>query len=398
MRDALLGSVAVMLVLVATAPLVGAYQPALEPVHAHDGPASQIQDLAYDADRDTIWSVSKDGGVIGYNPAEDGIVAERGFSQGHAVALGDSQVYAAAGDQLWTFDLEAEEWSELTKLQDHAADMAYDAENDVIWVGGGQTVTGYDASDGSVVASHDEHTDGLETIAVHGESGLVASGTTWADEVIVWDSQAETVAHEPDVPSDVGSISALSFTVDGELLIGTDAEDNSWVGMLDLDAGNVVAEHRVHVFAVSEVLYDDERDVIVSTGFDNSIRFYDVDAEDMITAHEHADTIYTADLSMEDDLLWVGDGEERTGQVTGIDVSDVSDSGTEETDDTTQDPNEGADMETGDDTSDDTGDQETQDGTGSDSGDEASESPLGVWTGLAAVGVALVAARRGARS
>jgi len=388
MRRSALGLVLAALAILLTAPLAGAYTPVLEPVHAQDGHASAIQDLDYNGATDRVWSVAEDGGVIGYDIENDQIVAERGFERGHAIATSDGEVHVAAADTLWTYDLEAEEWSQLATLQDHAADMEYDVGNDVLWVAGGETVTGYDATDGSVVASHEQHTDGLETIAVDGERGLVASGTTWSDEVLVWDVEEETVAHEPEVPGDVGSISSLEFTRDGELLIGTDAESESWVGMVDLQAGETVAEHRVHVFAVSGVEHLAEQDVIVSTGLDNSVRLYDVQAGNMVDVYEHADTIYTAELSDEDELLWVGDGEERTGQVTAIDVADQHVSSGEDTDDETADPDAGADA----------GDDEATEDTSPAGGDadEADESPAGLAVAVLGVALALaVAGRRG---
>lgn len=367
-----------------TAPGALAFAPALEVAHEYGGHDAEIRDVEYDAASGVVWSLDKSGGLVGYDVAEGSTVVTESFEQGHALALGPGLVFVASGSTLWAYEIDSGERVEAAQLQDHVAGLAYDEEREVVWTAGHETVYGHDVHDGSVVASHEEHTDGMSSIAVHGD--YVASGTSWQDEVVVWDIESEEVAWQPEFPEDVGKIGAVGFTQDGRLLVGTDAEDGSLVGLYDVEAQATEVEYREHVFSVSGVAYDASADVIVSTGFDNTVKFYDV-AEDALAAeYEHGDTIYTADLDAGNDLLWFGDGEDGPGTVTGLDVS-------------AQEPEGGDGDPAGDDGASGAADEEDGGTDEPDSGDAAggNESPLGLGSLVAGLGAALVAARRSSK-
>lgn len=357
------------------APGALAFTPALEVADEHTEHEGKIQDLEFDEGNGIVWSLSKDGGgLVGYDVDEGTVVAREQVETGHGLAVGDGVVYVASGHTLWSYDVDADELSQLAQLQDVVAGLAYDDQRDLVWTAGHQTVYAHDASNGSLIASHEEHTDGMSSIAVHGD--YVVSGTTWQDEVVVWDVESEEVVWQPDFPEDVGKIGAVDFTDDGRLLVGTDAEDRSLVGMYDVDAREPLATYREHVFGVSGVDYHSTADVIVSTGLDNTVKFYDVAEGSLAAEYEHEDTIYTADLDEERNLLWFGDGEDQPGTVTGLDVSDQDEApGSREADGSAADDGMPGDPSSGDAAS-------------------GNESPLGLASLLAGVGLALTAARR----
>lgn len=269
---------------------------------------------------------------------------------------------------LWAYDVEDDQRSQLGTLEDHAGAMEYDHERDIIWVAGGVQVTGYSADDGSVVTSHREHTDELSALAVHGE--YVATATTFGDEVIVYDVAEETVAFEPELPADVLGVGDLALTNDDELIVATDAEDNSYVAMFDLDTEDELLSYREHIFLPSSVEYVEEVDMIVTTGFDNHVLFYDVGAGAVVEQYPHDDTIYEGSLDRHNGLLWIGDGEpEEEGQpgdgtISGLDVAttlDLFDDEPDETDDA--DDTDAVDEEDADDNAVDDGDAD-DDGSG----------------------------------
>lgn len=378
MRAAIAGLAVGLTAVLFIAPGALAFTPALEVAHEHGGHDAEIQDVEYDAVSGVVWSLDKSGGFVGYDVAEGSTVVTQTFERGHALALGPGLVFVASGSTLWAYEIANDERVEAAQLEDHVAGMAYDEKREVVWTAGHETVYGHDLHDGSIVASHEEHTDGMSSIAIHGD--YVASGTSWQDEVVVWDIESEEVAWQPDFPEDVGKIGAVDFTEDGRLLVGTDAEDGSLVGMYDVEAQATEVEYREHVFSVSGVAYDASADVIVSTGFDNTVKFYDVAEDSLAAEYEHEDTIYTADLDTDNDLLWFGDGEDQPGTVTGLDVSDEQPAA----DDGSSDDSAGEDGGT---------DEPSDGGTAS-----GNESPLGLASLVTALGVALVAARRAGKS
>lgn len=319
-------TITVVVALVVLTALVGvslAFTPTLEVVHEHDEHGETLEDVEYDDLNDIVWSLDGDGTFVAYDVAAEDVVVNEEFEMGHALAVGDDLVYIAAGDTLWEWDVADEESSELTSLEDHAAAIDYDEARDIVWVAGHETVYGYDVGDGSLIHSHDEHTDGMSDIAVQGD--YVASATTWHDEVIVYDIEAEEVAFEPELPDDVSQTSSVHLTESEELIVGTGADDGDVVAMYDIETEELLAQYREHIFSVSAVEYDAEHDVIISLGFDNTIKFYDVGSESIVAEHVHEDTIFTADLDLQNDLLWFGDGEDRDGFVTGLDVSSEDD-------------------------------------------------------------------------
>lgn len=291
-----------------------------EVVDGYDDHTDTLRDVTFDESTNTVWSLDQGGGFIGYDVTNGSVIATEDVGFGHALAMGDGVVYIAERSTLWAYDIESGNLTEHATLDDHAAGMEYDESRDVIWMTGGTSVHGYHAENGSLFMSHDRHTEGTSDIAVQGR--YVASATTFGEEVIVYDVETESVAFEPDLPDDITQVSAVHLTENGELIVGTDAEEGSLVAMYDVDTGERVTGYRDHVFAVSDLTYDAERGVIISTGLDNTVKFYDVSAESVVAAYRHEDTIYAAVLDRRNEVLWFGDGEEKVGSVIGLDVSE----------------------------------------------------------------------------
>lgn len=360
-----------------------ALTPSFDTAHQHEEHTGEIQDIAYDASTDTVWSLDKEGGFVGYDVAERSVAVSEEFDRGHALAVGNGIVYVAAGSTLWAFDTADQETTEVARLQDHAAGIAYDARRDVVWTAGHETVYGHDVSDGSVVLTHEEHTDGMSSIAVHGDH--VASGTSWQDELLVYDAARDSLAWEVDFPDDVGKIGSVGFTDAGYLLVGTDAEDKSLVGMYNVETQEAVAEHRSHVFSVSDVLYHPSENLLVSAGFDNTVKLYSVDQEAVVAEHEHEDTIYAADLDTRNEVLWIGDGEQRDGLVTGLALSEqAGDAGGDATEEAPADGSTGSDGDGSTGTEGSSGEGETTE----------NESPMGLAAAIAGVAAAALVVRR----
>lgn len=295
-----------------------AYAPPLDVVHEHEEHDATIADVAHEPDHDYVFSIDEEGTVVHYDVGEGETTPIEDFDIGHAIDADDRLVFVAAGDDLWTLDVVPFEWEELTTLEAHAAGIDYDADSGVVWVTADEAVIGYNADTGEVQAMLEEHTDGLSDVAASGD--YVASATAFADEVIVYDVSAEEVVFEPDLPDDVTQVGAVHLTDDGHLIVGTDAEDDSLVAMYDVESGETLAEYREHIFVVSEVTYDETHDVIIATGFDDTITFYDVEAESVVEHYRHDDTIFAAHLDDHNDVLWFGDGEDGDGTVIGLDV------------------------------------------------------------------------------
>jgi len=370
-----------------------AYSPSLTVVHEYEDHSQTLADVAYAEQFDIVFSLDEEGGFYAYQIQRDRVDQINEFEAGHALTVGEGVVYIAAADTLWAFDVEAGELTELTQLEAHPPAIAYDEARDVVWTVGNGTVYGYDATDGSEYMTYTAHTGGIETIAVRGD--YIATGTTWSDEVVVYNVESEEVAFEPDLPDDVGQVGAVHITAGDELIVGTGAEEGDVVAMFDIVQEEQIISYREHIFSVSAVEYDQEHDVIISMGFDNTIKFYDVEAGEVATVYEHPDTIYTGDLDTRNDLLWVGDGEERSGTVTGIDVFYQEPTPTQtptptesETPSPTPDMTPSATPET---TPDETNDQ-TEDETPTTPGDDgAGFGPVLAF--LVFVGLALLAAR-----
>jgi PGF-CTERM protein len=200
----------------------------------------------------------------------------------------------------------------------HPQAIDYDEARDLVWVGGDGTVYGYDADDGSERMSYTEHSEGIGALDVHGDH--VATGTALSNEVVVYHVENEEVAFEPAMPEDIRGVGSVHVTSGDDILVGADAEDDSYVAMFDIVSGETTVEYREHIFSVPGVEYDEDNDVIISMGLDNRVIFYDIEADEVATVYDHPDTVYAGDLDTRNDLLWVGDGEQRSGTVTGIDV------------------------------------------------------------------------------
>ncbi|PSQ60437.1 MAG: hypothetical protein BRD23_02110 [Halobacteriales archaeon SW_9_67_25] len=294
-----------------------AYSPSLDVVHEYEDHSTQLVDVEYAHSLDIVFSLDEGGSLYAY-PVQEGAQQIREFEAGHALTVADDVVYIAARDTLWEYDVAAGEVTELTTLPVHPQAIDYDEARDMVWVGGDGTVYGYDAADGSERMTYTEHTEGVGALAVHGD--YVATGTATSNEVVVYHVENEAVAFEPELPDDVRGVGSVHITNGDELLVGADAEDDSFVAMFDIVAGESVVEYREHIFSVPGVAYDEDNDVIISMGLDNAVVFYDVEADEVATVYEHPDTIYAGDLDTRNDLLWVGDGEQRSGTVTGVDV------------------------------------------------------------------------------
>lgn len=312
----------IILIVVCLAAITGmaaAFEPVLTVDQEHDAHQAQIVDVEYDPQTGIVFSLDQEGNFVAYIVGEQSVEFNHPFEVGHSLAIGDMAVYVAAGDTLWEYDVRAGEISELTTLESHLSDIAYDADRDVIWGAGAGTVYAYNANDGSTFMQYTEHSDGLSSIDVQGE--YVVSGTTWKSEVVVYNVEQESVAFRPELPDDVGKISALTLTESGELLVGTGAEEGDVVAAYDLDSQEKVLQYRAHLFSVSEVMTLPSSDIIISTGFDNTVKFYDRDSGSVVAKYEHDDTIYAADLARQDDTLWFGDGEKEPGTVVGLNIS-----------------------------------------------------------------------------
>lgn len=291
--------------------------PSFDVTHEYDDHGASLTDVAFADQYQIVFSLDEAGGFIAYNVESEEVEFHHQFGErAHALAIGDEAVYIAVSDTLWVYDVPAGELSELTTLDSHAGDMAYDAQRDVVWIAGHETVYGYNADDGSDFMQYTEHSDGLNAIAVQGD--YVATGTTFESEVVVYDVAAESVAFQPDLPDDVVGIGALDLTESGDLIVGTGAENDDVIAAYDIESGEQRLQYRQHIFGVSYVEYEPTTDAIISAGADNTVKFYDVSEGSVTATYQHPDTIYTADLDRSNGILWIGDGEERTGTVTGL--------------------------------------------------------------------------------
>jgi len=320
MDDLRLGTGGVLVAVALLAGTAAAAPPVLTVVHEHTEHTGSVTDVAVGEASGTVWSLDETGGFVGYDADSGSVTTTAEFGIGHALAVGNGSVYVGENATLWEYDVAADKWRELASMGDHAAAIEYDPARDVVWTTGARSVYGYHAGNGSLFASHSQHTDGTSDLAIHGE--YVASGTTWDDEVLVYSVAEDRVVYEPEFPDYVRRIGALSFTDGGDLLVGTESEGGSLVGLYDVEAEQRVTGYREHVFGVSEVVHDAERDRIVSTGVGNRIVFFDLETDSVVATYDHDDTIYTAALDGASGLLWFGDGEETDGRLIGLDVSD----------------------------------------------------------------------------
>lgn len=312
-------AVSILLCLAIMSGVVVAFEPKLNVEHEHSAHEATIVDVEYDPQTGVVFSLDKAGNFVAYIAEDETVEFNHPFEVGHALAIGDMAVYIAAGSTLWEYDIEAGELSELTTLESHLADLTYDDEREVIWGAGHRTVYGYNADDGSNFMQYTEHSDGLSSIDVQDDH--VVSGTTWKSEVVVYDVEQESVAFEPKLPEDVGKISALELTESGELLVGTGAEEGDVIAAYDVETQEKLLQYRAHMFSVSEVIAIPSSNIIVSTGFDNSVKFYDRNTNSVVAEYQHEDTIYAAALDHQQDLLWFGDGEERPGNIVGLSIA-----------------------------------------------------------------------------
>jgi len=117
---------------------------------------------------------------------------------------------------------------------------------------------------------------------------------------------------------------------------------DDFVGGYDLAGDGWRFTHREHVFGVSSLGVEPTENVVVSTGGDNTVKFYDPAADAVVAEYAHADTIYAASIDRNNGLVWIADGENRDGVVTGLDIQ--ADEATAETADegasTEADPSE----------------------------------------------------------
>lgn len=289
--------------------------------HEYTDHGGTLVDVGYDDQYDIVWSLDENGTFVGYEVSngEVGLATEQ-FDAGHALAVGDGAVYIAEAGTLWEFDVAAGNLTQLGTLEEHPGAMAYDAQRDVIWATGRGTVYGYNAADGSEFATYSPHSDGIETIDVRGD--YIATGTTWQPELVVYDIEQGDVVLEPEFEA-VGGVTATYLTEDGDVIVGTRGDDaDDLITAFDIQSGEQHLSYRSHIFGVSHVEYEPSTETILSTGFDNTVKFFDVSEGSVVDQYQHEDTIYTADLDRTNGMLWVGDGEERVGTVTGLDIED----------------------------------------------------------------------------
>lgn len=314
-----LGVVGAIAFLLLTAGSVVAFSPPLEVVHTHSAHEGAIVDVEYDQRFDVTWSLDEGGTFVGYAVGEAAVEVTHDFEQGHAIAVGDAAVYVAAGDTLWSYDVPAGEINEVGTLAVHPQDMAYDADRGAVWIGGQGTVHGYDVADGTEIGNYSVHSDGVGVVDARGD--YVVSGTTWEPEVVVYDVEAGEVVAEPTLPADTQGVSAAALVGDDTLLVGALGDDaNDFVGAYDLAADRWRFSHREHVFGVTGLAREPISDLVVSTGGDNTVKFYDPESDSIVEEYVHEDTIYAASLDDANGLVWLGDGQERDGVVSGLDI------------------------------------------------------------------------------
>lgn len=302
--------------------IVAGAAPTFDVVHEHTAHQASLTDIEFEDRHQIAFSLDEEGGFAAYVVGSDEVAFYHQFERrAHELAIGADAVYIAVSNTLWVYDIAEGNLSEHTKMDSHAAGMAYDGERNVIWVAGHETVTGYTADDGSEFMQFQPgHTDGIGAMAFHGD--YIATGTQFAAEVTVYDIENEAVVYEPDLPDDVKGIGALDLTESGDVIVGTAAENDDVIAAFDIEEQKKLLQYRKHIFGVSHVQYVPSANVILSTGFDNTVKLYDVDQESIVAQHQHEDTIYTAALDLSNALLWIGDGEERTGTVSALDVAE----------------------------------------------------------------------------
>ena len=296
-----------------------AFSPTLDIEHEYHEHDHTIQEVVYDEQHDMLWSldhsIEESVTLIGYDVADEAVAVSEPFGTGHALAVGDGSVYIADGDTVWEYDVAEANLIELFEPSGHAAAMAYDSDRDWIWVAADDEVNAYDATDGEQVAGHTAHTDETADIAVSGD--YVASGTTWEDEVIVWDIETEEVIFEPELNYE-GTV--VDLTSAGELIVGAGEE----VVMFDIETGEQLLDSEGHVFGTSGVAYHADEDLVVSVGFDDTMRFHSIADGGVIESYGHDDTIYTVSLDLQNQLVWFGDGEGQPGTVYGLDMAEAA--------------------------------------------------------------------------
>lgn len=309
----------VVICLVLTIGAAMAYAPSLDITHQHGEHQGQVVDVEYGDHHDVVWSLDEGGTFAAYVVGDEDVEFTWDFDQGHALATSEEAVYIAAGDTLWEFDVPDGEFNEIGTLDAHPEDMAYDAERNVVWIGGHGTIHGYNVDDGSEYMNYTEHSEGIGVIDVAGD--YVVSGTTWETEVVVYDVESEEVVYEPELPDDTQGVSAINLLDSDSLLIGAIGDDaDDLVAGYDIDEEQRLLEHREHIFGISYVGYDPHNDLIISAGLDNTVKFYDHETDQIVEEYQHDDTIYTASYDYPNSLLWFGDGEEGDGYVSGLDI------------------------------------------------------------------------------
>lgn len=302
--------------------VVAGTAPSFDVVHEHTEHQASLTDIEFEDRHKLAFSLDEEGGFAAYVVEEGEVAFYHQFERrAHELAIGDDAVYIAVSDTLWVYDIAAGDLSEHTEMASHAGGMEYDGDRDVIWVAGHETVTGYTADDGSEFMQFEPgHSDGIGAMAFYGD--YIATGTQFADEVVVYDIENDEVAYEPDLPDDVVGIGALELTETGDLIVGTGAENDDVIAAFDIEEQRKLLQYRQHIFGVSYVQYVPSSNVILSTGADNTVKIYDVNQESIVAQHQHEDTIYTAAMDQSNDLLWIGDGEDRTGTVSALDIAE----------------------------------------------------------------------------
>lgn len=318
MRTVLVTAVSLLLL----SGIVVAAAPSFEVVHENDQHEGTMTDIEIDTRHQVAFSLDQEGGFAAYDIEAGEVEFYHQFERrAHELALGEDVVYVAVSNTLWVLNLTDGELSEFTKLEDHAGGLEYDADRDVIWVGGGTTVTGFNADDGSEFMEFETgHTDPIGTMAFNGDH--IATGTTFHNEVVVYNIEADEVVFEPELPDDAKFIGALDLTDSGGLIVGASAEEGDVVAAYEIESQEKQLQYRKHIFGISHVEYVESEEVIVSTGGDNTIKVYDVNQEAVVEQHKHDDTIFTAEVDLHNELIWIGDGgENETGTLLGLDVS-----------------------------------------------------------------------------
>lgn len=397
-RRTIIVTIAIMLVALLAVGVVAGIAPNDE----HDEHEHAISGIDYDEDRNMVWSIDHDLDddvtLVGYDVESGTVEHTETFEQGDALEyVSGYGVFVASGDTLYLYSPDEGEVVQEKSFDGIIEDIAYDDWRWTVWVAHGDAVQGYFVEDDELVSGYTVHTEGIGSIA-YADDHLITA-TTWGDEAVIHHIEGDgDVLHDLQIPDENDGLGAVEITDDGDVFVAGEET----IYQFDRDSGELVSDDiPAHIFGTSEIIAVPDEELLISVGFDNNVHVYDLTAEETIEVYEHDDTIYTADVDLTNEYLWIGDGEDQPGTVTALDISEVLGDMDENGDDGTPDDSTPDDSTPDDGTPD---DGTPDDGipangdNGDDNGDETDDDSIpGFGAALAAiamVGAALLAYRR----